>query len=204
MPLGPSRSRAIGAALPLALLLTAGCGATTTPQAPDNPTISTTATPTEAPVSPAATGSASPAATSTVKVPAPCEALTKEEAGKATDTTITQTEEKEQNGSKLCVYTAEKTSDPSITSQITPLSGGDIETMMKYLTEQFDSPKVTKLQGPKGEDGRMVTGKLRGADVADVVLVKGDLVYQVLVADTGTDSGKLADMAKAGANAFVA
>ena len=135
-------------------------------------------------------------------MPNPCDTLTKEEAGKATKTTITKTEAQAQSGSKLCLYTAEKTSDPSITSQITPLTGS-IDTLLGYLTKQFSDVHVTKTQGPHGEDSRLITGKLSGANAADLLIVRNGLVYQVLVADTKVGTDDLGDMAQAAGRAML-
>lgn len=153
--------------------------------------------------SPPASGSAAPtAAEPPGEVPDPCQALTKEEASKVVGHKIDTVEVSELAGSKLCAYTpAEAAKGPSITTQATPVTG-DLDSMAKFITGQFDDVKISEIDVAGASDARLITGKLSESNAVDIVVVKDEVLYQLLVADSKIKVKELTKIAKQGAEAM--
>ncbi len=187
------------AAIALTLTLTACSG---DDQQTDNAPESTPAS-AQAQSAPAS-GSATPTPSAPPgEVPDPCAALTKEEAAAVVGHDIEIAKTSELVGSKLCAYTATKaTEGPSITTQATPLTG-DVDSMAKYITGQFEKVKITEIDVTGASQARLITGKLAESNAVDVVLVKDQILYQVLVADAKIKLKDLTKIAEQGADAMV-
>lgn len=186
------------AAIALSLTLTACSG--DDEQAGPSPEPSTSAS---AAPQPSSSASATPApANPPGEVPDPCAALTKEEATEVVGHDIKTSKTSDLAGSKLCAYTpAKATKGPSITTQATPLTG-DVDSMAKYITGQFEKVKITEIEVAGASEARLITGKLAESNAVDIVVVKDQILYQVLVADSKIKVKELTRIAKQGAEAM--
>ena len=183
------------AGLTVSVLAFAGCGgggATSTPStaAPAGGTSSSSAaapSPAETSSSPAATPSAAdtPSADTGNETAAdPCTVLSADEVSDLTGVEVKKGTSSTITGSKLCTWLPKegtKRDAAVFTAQEGAARGGTLSDAEAPLKKQFGGD-VTKTSVRGAEDARYITGKSSGANVIDVLALRGEIFYQVLAA----------------------
>jgi Protein of unknown function (DUF3558) len=175
------------AGLALAALTLAGCGggtpagpATSAAPAGSSAPSSSAAEPTPATESSAAP---SPGTGSAATVADPCDVLDANKVEALTGVPVKKGSTQSVGASKVCTWLptdGTKASSAVISAQEGPLQGS-LSQVEDQLKTQFDG-KVTKLSVAGADDARYVTGKKSGLNVIDVLALKDQVFYQILVA----------------------
>ena len=191
--------------LACAVVLLAGCGGSPSPSAGGSASASAAAPSTSVAAEPST--QSSPTADSspggdTQEAADPCSVLSAAQVSDLTGVAVKKGTSSAVTGSKLCTWLPKdgtKSDAALFTAQEGAAQGGSLADAEDPLKKQFGG-KVTKTTVPGAEDARYITGKASGANIIDVLALRGDVFYQVLAAsprDVGSHKAGVYKMAEA-------